>query len=200
MNILDLIIAIFLLINAVTGYKKGLLGFAGGRISIIAATAAALFFNNSMSAFLGNFFNLSSVVAAECSQIPVNHISHSLNSSTVASEGTRMAGIIVAAVSFIIIFAVTRIIFLMVWKKVPPLLNRGALTWFNQLGGLLIMLAKGIVIIVVFLIAVHPILQTLSSHRITQAAMISAYLQNSALTGMLFKISPHLRFIPGIAN
>lgn len=200
MNLLDLIIAVFLLINAVTGYKKGLLGYAGGRLSIIAATAAALFGNNSMSAFLGKFFNLSSLVAAECSRIPVNHISPALNPSAVAGEGTRLAGIIVAAVSFIIIFVVSRIIFLMIWKKVAALLNRGSLTGLNQLGGLLIMLAKGIVIIVVFLIAVHPILQILSSHRITQAAMISAYLQNSALTGLLFKISPHLRFIPGLAN
>jgi hypothetical protein len=103
-------------------------------------------------------------------------------------------------VSFIIIFAVSRIIFLMVWKKAAALLNRNSLTWLNQFSGLLIMLAKGIVIIVVFLIAVHPILQTLISHRITQAAMISAYLQNSALAGLLFKISPHLSFIPGLAN
>jgi len=200
MNILDLIIAVFLLISAMTGFKKGFLGYSGGRISNIAATAAALFFNNAMSAFLGNFFNLSSLVKAECNRIPVNNISPALSPSAVAGAGTRLAGIIVTAVSFIIVFVVSRIIFLMIWKKVAAWLNRGALTLPNQLGGLLIMVAKGIVIIVVLLVAVHPILQTLSLHKITQAAMILAYLQDSALAGLLFKISPHLIFIPGLAN
>lgn len=197
--IIDIILVAILLISAFLGYKKGLVKLGtrlfAGIIAIIITIIlyipiSEIIINNTQidekiqSTFIQNTTSILNKENEQNNNIEekvTNNITNHITNEIIPQEANKISKNIVKAITAIVLFIIIKIILSIIISLLDCVANLPLLKQFNEIGGIIYGLVRGIIIIAILVI----LMSTFA--RINPSSKVSNNIQNSYITKFLYK-------------
>lgn len=197
--IIDIILVAILLISAFLGYKKGLVKLGtrlfAGIIAIIITIilyipiSEMIINNTQIDEKIQNLFiqNTTSILNKENEQNNnieekvTNNITNHITNEIIPQEANKISKNIVKAITAIVLFIVIKIILSIIISLLDCVANLPILKQFNEIGGIIYGLVRGILIIAILVILISAFA------RINPSNKINDNIQSSYITKFLYE-------------
>lgn len=197
MNSLDYLVLIVLGISAVLGYYKGFISVLGGFAGTLAALFLAAVYRDKLALYLEEAFKLKTVlIQAIAEKIPQpvmngttgqNLLPSIENLPFVQEQLSGLAEMILAAISFILLFIIISLGLKLLWKILDASIEKSGLGRINRLAGLMLLFAKNLIIMAVLLGLLVPFVKNGTSVGITGLTDTGLWLDQSWTAPWLLK-------------
>ena len=170
MNTLDYLILILLGVSALSGFYRGLMAVLGGFASTLIALFIAIVYRNELALYLEKEFGLITLLSQTMAdKIPQPALGDSLAGDILPSIKTlpfvqeqlaNFAQMIVVAIAFVLLYIIISKGLRLIWKILEGPFYKGLLGGINRVGGMLLLIAKNLLLMAVVLGILVPFLNS----------------------------------------
>ncbi len=163
MNAFDYFVIAILILSAVSGFNKGFINAVGNIISLAAGILLAVVYYDSFASYLQEYYGLITALSEVIrSKIPLTVINMEstilINGMDFDDAAHYLAYLLILAVSFIVIFLLSSKIVQMLWSGLDNLFSWGWLSSINRLLGMVLAVAKNLIVLTIILGLLYPAL------------------------------------------
>lgn len=208
MNSLDYILLAWLGISALAGFFRGSLAVVGGLVSSLAGVVGALVYRHDLALFLEKEFGLQTMLVQSLAEklpqfVPdgsaLDKIMPWLQTMPFIQEKlAATAQLILAAVSFLILYIVISKGLLIIWRILQSPFRRGILGGIDRLAGAALVAGRDLLIMAVVLGLSYPFICSGASLGIAGLMKTEVLLDQSWLVPYLQIIFTHLEKLLGM--
>lgn len=170
MNTLDYLVLTLLAVSVLLGYYRGLISVLGGLASTLTALFIAVVYRHELALYLEEKFGLTSLLAHAMaekipqpawSDAPARDILPALKTLPFVQEQlVNFAQMIVAAICFVLLYIIISKGARLIFKLLEAPFYKGILGRINRLAGMLLLVAKNILLMAVVLGILHPFVKS----------------------------------------
>lgn len=207
MNTLDYLVLTLLVVSALSGYYRGLLSVLGGLASTLVALFIAIVYRHELALYLEEKFGLITLLAKAMaekipqpawSDAPARDILPSLKTLPFVQEQlANFAQIIVAAICFILLYIIISKGLRLLWKLLEAPFYKGILGSINRLAGMLLLVAKNLLLMAVALGILVPFVKSGVGMGITGLINTSLWIDRSCTAPYLLDLFAGLEKLIG---
>ena len=170
MNTLDYLILTLLGVSALSGFYRGLMSVLGGFASTLIALFIAIVYRNELALYLEKEFGLITLLSQTMAdKIPQPALGGATAGEFLPSIKTlpfvqeqlaNFAHMVVVAISFILLYMIISKGLRLIWKLLEAPFYKGILGRINRFAGMLLLVAKNILLTAVVLGILYPFLKS----------------------------------------
>ncbi len=208
MNTLDYLILTLLVVSALTGYYRGLMSVLGGFASTLIALLIAIVYRKELALYLEKKFGLISLLSETMADkipqpawadSPAKDILPSIKTLPFVQEQlANFAQMIVVAISFILLYIIISKGLRLIWKLLEAPFYKGILGRINRLAGMLLLVAKNLLLMAVLLGILYPFVKSGVGMGITGLMNTSLWIDQSWTAPYLLNIFAGLESLLGL--
>ncbi len=163
MNVVDYFIIAILILSAVSGFNKGLINAVGNIISLLAGILLAVVYYANFASYMQEYYGLTTALSELIrSKMPLSvaNIGSSIltNGMNFEDAAHYLAYLLILALSFLVIFFLSSKIIQVLWSGLDSLFSWGWLSSINRLLGMVLAVAKSLIILTIILGLMYPAL------------------------------------------
>ena len=208
-NALDYLVLTLVAVSALLGYYRGLIAVLGGLASTLIALFVAIVYRHELALYLEKEFGLTSLLAQAMAEkipqpawadAPARHIIPSLKTLPFVQEQlANFAQMIVVAICFILLYIIISKGLRLIFKLLEAPFYKGFLGTVNRLAGMLLLVAKNLLLMAVFLGVSYPFVKSGVGIGITGLINTGLLIDQSWSSPYLFNIFTWLESLLGLS-
>lgn len=170
LNVLDYLILTLLGVSALSGFNRGLMSVLGGFASTLIALFVAIVYRQDLALYLEKEFGLKTMLAKTIAdKIPQPTLGNDFTGNIIPSVKTlpfvqdqlaSFAQMVLVAISFILLYIVISRGLRLIWKLLEAPFYKGILGGVNRIAGMLLLVAKNILLAAVVLGILCPFIKS----------------------------------------
>ncbi|MGI6452721.1 MAG: CvpA family protein [Syntrophomonadaceae bacterium] len=204
-NWLDGLIALILVISAVSGLRRGFMEAMGSIVGIIVAVFLAVIYHDDLVIFLEAKYGVISYLADKIKgelnltalSITNPLVDHLDSPSLLSDPGGYLARLLVTAGAFIVILFMVKLIIDLVIHGLDSLFSHGVLDWMNRMLGMILVMVKNMLFLSIILGILYPVILTGANMGFEGAITTLAVVDNSKFATSLLGIFSLLKALIG---
>ncbi len=208
MNTLDYIILALLGVSALSGFYRGLLSVLGGFARTLFALFIAVVYRNEMALYLEKEFGLITLLSQTMAEkipqpalggSPAGEFLPSIKALPFVQEQLfNFAQLIVVAISFVLLYIIISKGLRLIWKLLEAPFYKGVLGWINRVAGMLVLVAKNLLLLAVVLGVLVPFIKSGVGMGITGIMNTSLWIDQSWTAPYLLNLFAGMESLLGL--
>ncbi len=208
LNLLDYFIIGIVIISALTGLRRGFLDALGGIVGIIAASIGAFVYYDDFAALLEEKFGVGTVIAGIIrDKLPMPAVStepglvHNYLSSGLinADPAQHLAQLLLMIMSFFLIILAVCATVKLLFKALEAVFSHGFLDWVNRVMGMILAIAKNMLIVTLILGIVYPLLEAAAKMGLQGALNAVVYINSSIMAAKMLNAFMIFKAVMGLS-
>lgn len=194
-NLLDYVILVIIFFSLLVGFKLGFIKAITRIFNTILAIILGFLFYDDFLIYLNHYFNTQAYLTEFfCNKFPifVFSIDVPLLPDSIPVELAILNDVaetfsyyIMIVISFLIIFIISKLVLRVLTYFLEGLFSFSILSWINRLLGMLILPAKNLLLITIFIGLIYPAIELAAEIGLSGALIISELIKSSIITGRL---------------